>query len=282
MLKKLMKHEYKATARFFLPAYGIFAALLAVQRLSLIGAVQLEKVGGLAETLMTFFMGLVTVVTVLGLMAMAIAPFVYAVIRFWRNMLGDEGYLSFTLPVSTGKNVMAKLLVAGTWFVVTSVVTVLCGILYGLTIDAAAIGAGFASVGEAFSRSLHMIGGWTIVFVVLMLLAVLSQLARDLMTVYSSMSIGQMASHHKLLASAGAYVGIGFITATILQVVMVCAAFLYGDSIVEFMNAVTFSAVDGAMLICSILLVIVLYNMVIFTIHFFLSRHFLTKKLNLA
>ena len=82
MLRKLLKQEFRATARVMLPLY------------------------------------LVTFVLVL-------AALIQAVLRFRSNLLGDEGYVMFTLPVSTHQLVWAKLITSVVWFLGAAVIDVL-------------------------------------------------------------------------------------------------------------------------------------------------------------
>ena len=44
-----------------------------------------------------------------------VVSLVVVIQRFYKSLLGDEGYLMFTLPVETWKLVMSKLLVAIFW-----------------------------------------------------------------------------------------------------------------------------------------------------------------------
>ena len=60
---------------------------------------------------------------------MIAAAFVMCIIvtiqRFYKNLLGSEGYLMFTLPVSTTANILSKAITAFIWIIATSLVTLL-------------------------------------------------------------------------------------------------------------------------------------------------------------
>ena len=45
--------------------------------------------------------------------------------RFYKNLLGDEGYIMFTLPASVHQHVWSKLIVSAVWFIATGVVVFL-------------------------------------------------------------------------------------------------------------------------------------------------------------
>lgn len=123
MLGKLMKHEFRATGRFGLPLCGVMIALSVVAGMALrVGASgrynQWEEVG-------TF----IVVLYGLSVFAVAIGIFVILVQHFKRNLLGDEGYLMRTLPVSIHELLLSKLFVALLWYAAATLFIILSGLL---------------------------------------------------------------------------------------------------------------------------------------------------------
>ena len=98
MLKKLLKHEFRATARTY---GGLYLALLAVS--VLFGA----SIRGWNGTNSDAYS------TAVGLLSLAYT----AVQRFYGNLLGREGYLMHTLPVTEAQLVGAKLISGTVWSV---------------------------------------------------------------------------------------------------------------------------------------------------------------------
>ena len=97
MLGKLLKDELKASARTFLPLY------LALIVVSIIAAVSGKTTSLLAQGISGFVMG--------GLFISLIVLTIMVIIqRFSKNLLEDEGYLMFTLPVSSKKLIISKCL----------------------------------------------------------------------------------------------------------------------------------------------------------------------------
>lgn len=120
MLSKLMKHELRATRRTMLPAILIMLAVSLAARFSVNTLVTSDNdVLNLLGTLLVVAYAIV----VAGL---TIVCLVLMVLRFYKNMMGDEGYLMFTLPVSVHQHIWSKLLVAAFWMVL-SVLTILLG-----------------------------------------------------------------------------------------------------------------------------------------------------------
>lgn len=75
------------------------------------------------------FLALLSGIIIFGFVLALIATFVVAVIlailRFRSNLMADEGYVMFTLPVSTHTLVWSKLIVSAVWFLGAVVVDVL-------------------------------------------------------------------------------------------------------------------------------------------------------------
>lgn len=110
MLGKLLKQDFRATARIMLPLYaavpvlGLFTNL--ITRLC-------ENQNGF---LIRAIGALVSFVFSLALIAAVVTTVVLMILRFYRNLMTDEGYLMFTLPVSTTELICSKLIVSVVWF----------------------------------------------------------------------------------------------------------------------------------------------------------------------
>ena len=118
MLRKLLKQEFRATARVMLPLYLVtFVLALAVRLVLLLSQNQvlLDSVGG--RTLRAILLGVSVTAFVVATIATFLAALIQAVLRFRSNLLGDEGYVMFTLPVSTHQLVWASSLprLSGFW-----------------------------------------------------------------------------------------------------------------------------------------------------------------------
>lgn len=288
MLKKLLKHEFIATRRFFLPVYAGFAGLLVLDRLSMVLRDALRDQGGFLNTLSSLLGGILIAASVLAIIALALAPLIYSIVRFRRNLLSDEGYLSFTLPVTPAQHLWAKLLTTVVWGIVTLIVAIACGILFFLTVEPTETCKVLEAIGGAIPRAYKIIHGWAIVLPIVFLLAILTQFGNNILSLYSAMSIGQSASKHKVLTAVGVFFGITAAETAVLEVLGVGALTLFGEAWVEKMEqtsnmaAITVTDSFPFRFVFGILLVAILWNVLMGVLHFFLSRYFLTKKLNLS
>ena len=82
--------------------------------------------GGLA----TMLGGLLAVVMVLAIIAACFLVFFIICAQFYRNLMTDEGYLTFTLPVKTSEILWSKLITAMLWTIISSVVIGLCVLMF--------------------------------------------------------------------------------------------------------------------------------------------------------
>lgn len=125
MLMKLMKHELRGTARTMWPMY--LAALV----LSVFMALVVRFWDGADSMILNLLVALLMFLYVALLTALFIVVMVMMINRFKNNLLQDEGYVMFTLPVSNHQLIWSKIIVSCLWFVVTLLVVCLSVILVG-------------------------------------------------------------------------------------------------------------------------------------------------------
>lgn len=121
MLKQLLKYEFKATKRLY---FGLY---LALALLSVVLGVTFRQEHALAHS--TSFQNLeviLMIVYVSVILAIAVLCFVNTVQRFCRNLLGREGYLMHTLPVTETQLILSKLLTSMVWVLCSGLVGVVC------------------------------------------------------------------------------------------------------------------------------------------------------------
>lgn len=129
MLKKLIKHEFRATGRVMGPLFLIILVLALTANLSLHFLLNARSFfPNLMGGLLMFAFGI-------GMAALVIISIVLMVERFRANLMGDEGYVMFTLPVSRHRLVWSKIIVSTVWFIATTLVEALAMLLCVLDLD---------------------------------------------------------------------------------------------------------------------------------------------------
>ncbi len=110
MLNKLLKYEFRDTART-IPLFYLVSLIFA-------GLVLLAKLLNIEWFQMT-----TSIVLLLLGIAVSIITFVIIIIRFYKNLYSNEGYLMFTLPVKPGLLLASKSIAAFFWIILSYCVT---------------------------------------------------------------------------------------------------------------------------------------------------------------
>ena len=116
MLRKLLKHEFRATGRVMLPLFLIVLGTAVGANLSV--RVLLDTPNKVLDILG----GLLIVAFAIAIFGVCIMSVVVMVQRFYKNLLQDEGYVMMTLPVSVHQHIWSKLIVSAVWFALTLIV----------------------------------------------------------------------------------------------------------------------------------------------------------------
>ena len=124
MLGKLMKYDLRSGIRTFALIWIGLAALAAINGLTL----RIAFDGDIQSKLANFIITVLPMVLLVALyVAMGIFMLVFIINRFYKGLLGDEGYLMFTLPVSVSEHIGSKLLTSMIFQIGSFAVAVLSG-----------------------------------------------------------------------------------------------------------------------------------------------------------
>jgi len=205
MLGKLMKHEFRATARLMLPLYIVIAALAVFTRVSGWVLESSKQNSGLLSVVN----GLLLFLFVVSLIASVIFAVVLMVVRFYKNLMTDQGYLMFTLPTDIHGLLWSKLFVSVIWFLGTILVDLLaCFIVVyqsGMALDI------YNGLRDLFSQltSYYALNGAA--FLLELLLFVVLSMLVGCLCFYAPISIGNSFSNHKGLLSVVFFFAIQFV-----------------------------------------------------------------------
>ena len=197
MLGKLIGYETKAFGRIMLPLYGATLAFALFTGLS-IRFLPSDTLEGLPGALLFMLYGML-------IMAIFIMTGVLSVTRFYKNLLGLEGYLMFSLPTNT-----ASLIASNVAF---------------MAIALSALGAGGI---DAFKELLHFFRHPEILqhlsqisgVLILTVLMIIAGTAASIIRIYAGIAIGHQFNDHRILFSIVALIAfniIGTIWSTLLS-----------------------------------------------------------------
>ncbi|MGL6106888.1 ABC transporter permease [Romboutsia sp.] len=276
MLGKLLKYELKATSRVFLPLYITLLVVALIN--SFFVNSEMFQIQGL---LMMVFGAL--------LIAMFVITFVVLLQRFSKNLLGDEGYLIFTLPVSSNTIILSKYLVALLWTVLSAVAAILAfflvtiiPIVKDLNWELSYI---FQSIGELFNVIFTQ-GYWPYAFNFILLIFL--GYSVFIFTVYLALSMGQLPvfNKHRNLASFISFIALNILFSFVQNLL---GLFLFNNANEGMMLNVDVNTVNGIStiphdiisLINTGLISSTIFNLVLLIGLFFATKYILDRKLNL-
>lgn len=209
MLRKLLKLEFKATGRTFLPLYLALIILAVVQRISMI-------INSNVTETVAYQVFSTIIPTLFGVVVVAICAMTLFVMiqRFHKNLLGNEGYLMFTLPVKSSQLIWSKLIPVIVWCIVSVFVGSLAFMI--LFVNPISLSEFIQEFKMEFSmiplsdlRSVIQLG---IEFILLCI----AGLASQILSIYMCLAIGHLASKHRILTAFGVYVALNIVLSNMM------------------------------------------------------------------
>jgi hypothetical protein len=269
MLRKLIKYEIKATQRIFLPIFGLI--LICSLLIKAFFALNYDIDGPMAAPF-----GITIFVYGLLIAAAFVMTLVVTIERYRKNLLGDEGYLSFTLPVKVHSHIDCKMITSVMWAILSLIVAL---ISIFIIVGGDVTKDDWSNFGKAVGYIFGNFGGWatlmTVEGIVLFLVTNLSFILK----IYLSISVGNFSSKHKMLASFGTFVGLSVVENIVFSIAVRIGIKLNIDQWLSVMSKQyvigSFQTVS-AFLGCAILL-----GAVFGAAYYFLTNWILSKKLNL-
>ena len=277
MLGKLIKHELRGSGRTMLP-FILVSLFLAVMAGFSMRAMEQQQ----DYSWFHILFGIVIFLFVAGLIAVCIMSVVVVINRFRQNLLGDEGYLMFTLPVSVDEHIWSKLIVSAIWFAATGLTCMLAVVLMLLCnvdlfdIDWSEVGYVMGELGRMLKEFgiLHIVGYGLELLVMFFVGCCVSCL-----TFYCAMAIGYSFANRKVLLSILAFFGLDiFFSMLQSSLVMLLNAI---PGVERFMENLDLSRVNAAGSVHIVLLCWILYLVIYAAVLYIPTRLLLKKKLNL-
>lgn len=270
MLGKLIKHEFKATYANYLFIYVAIILLTLINKVFWI--INIDNV------IINAVRGFITVIYMIIIFASFVVTIIFIIQRFYKNLLKEEGYLSFTLPVGVGQHIISKLIVSFIWSVLTIIAVILSLIIMALN-------TGFISEISNNWRGLMLLidiygleGN-----VVLIIILVISSLLYMILMFYASMSLGQLFSKYKILGSVVCFFGLYVLSQVVSFTMFVLNMFGNYNLIMSLENEVMNPqmAIELFGLFSKIFLTAIIFQIIFIAIYYLITYFTLNKRLNL-
>lgn len=265
MLRKLLNYEFKATGRIFLLFFIAMVALAGINRLFM--------EFNLFEQRLAIIPGITVGLYVMMIFATFVLTFVVMIQRFYKNLLGDEGYLMFTLPVKPGAHIISKMLVSFAWLVASVAVTVLSILILSInTKSMEVLGRLLEEIGLLFTGNY---GSNPLLFTLEIIIGGIVCIFTSILMVYAAIAIGHLCHSHRVLAAFGAYLGL-------MVVIQVISALVMSIPFFDMIAEQVFTQESMFQWTTWILLPIQIGLDVLFGVGYYLvTKYIFTKRLNL-
>lgn len=280
MLGKLLKYDTKSLSKLIFPisliallATGIGCGLIAFMQ-TFDTNVQSETVIGI---IVNMSCGMMIFFCVLALIGFAIAVQIILINRYYNSFFTDEGYLTFTLPVTTHSLLISKTVSAVLFSFYACVIEFVCIVAYVLTMVSCIDGVD--ALGRIPHQILEMISSqygidYISMFVTYCALFFVGQ-AVSVMIIYLSFTIGSVvATKHRVLAGIGIYFLITIIMTTVQDVISSVVLFMF-DAQSAFLYA------TGSWMLITLWINISIMILAGF-VCYFIMHYLLKNKLNLS
>lgn len=277
MFGKLMKYELRYLIRIFAPMWAVVLSLCVLSRLVLRpdmeGMMYVEGTEAIIPVL-------VVMLAVFSILTMMIVSTVVLLMRFYKGMYGDEGYLMFTLPVTSGELIHSKALSAMIMMIGTELLT-FAGVMVMISYPEVwgELGMTFR---EMFRMLLEMNGLNGLEFIVLSVWTIVVGLlstAQGIYMVYLAISLGQLWKKHPVAGAIVAY----YLMMSVLGVIQTLAGQLFGESALELLaNLIGMdSSGNYGAIMAVVLMAMSVYAIILSVVSFVGTKLILDKKLNI-
>ena len=271
MTGKLMKYEFRSVFKQIgviwaaLPAVAILTSFtgwiyarsaLAQENDQLLGAL-------LSRIPMFLYVGL--------FIALVVATLFVVVMRFYKGLLKEEGYLMHTLPVKEWQLIASKGVTATVTVLISMVLAAVSIVLLNLVGNLSGILYFLQATGETVQRYPE-----SLLYCLEALLVVLAGIMTEVYKIYTSLSIGQLMAKHRMIWSVAAYIGIGVVL-TLLGSILLTAL---GHPIVVISDRI-FTDFSYRQIVQTVLGTAFVYFAVQIAIFHVVSERILSLKLNL-
>lgn len=274
MLIKLLKHEFRATGRIMLPMYLVLLATAIGSNLSgrwMIGS---------SHTVINTLGVLIVTAFGIAIFGACVLAFVLMIQRFYKNLLQDEGYLMFTLPVSVHQHIWAKLIVSAVWFIATVLVIIAAGLI--VAYDVRFLRGFFEFLGEILSGlrllKINEALNGTVFLVEFLALIFLSLVAFSLQF-YAALAAGHSFPSHKMVLSVGCFFLFQFVVQFLGSLLLIGLSNV--DFISPFRAFEQYFDVHAAAAIHAALVILIVLVVIYGAIFYGVTIFFLKRRLNL-
>lgn len=275
MLKKLLKYDFQSVLKhWWIAAISSFV-------LSFVGGGCLSLLNSEKElpALLYPFAGFALILVILSFVVFYFISFIFVFVRFYRNFFTDEGYLTFTLPVTRAQLLNSKLIMSVATLFVTLLVYVL-EILIVLCIgfsDAVFTPEFWQELGNGIALLWDNAGGYLIIYLLELLVLIILLFVFSTLFLFCCITFASIITKKaKVLVAIGIYYVANSIFSFVVQMF-----YLFGlTSLVTQISDLSMET--GMPVLALILLGIICFVAIFCALLYTLQYWMMDRKLNLS
>lgn len=273
MLKSLIKHEFRATSKKMWP---IFIGMLVLSLITRFGAMPLLRLN--SNFLVKVLAVLIVIGFGIGIFSLGLIPLIVSGGRFKKSILGQEGYLTMSLPVSSHQLIGAKLITNAVWYLLSGVLLLvliffMAGNLSQLTAIPDFFSAIFKTISKFDKEDMVQIGH-SLLTCLEILLDMVAGISLLTVMCYAAYSIGYSVNKRKNLLT----VVLIFVFFQLIAWAAIGSLVLFGEK--ELGGEVTL-LIEGFKVMERFLAEEFIIIAVLGAVFYFITNFFITRKLNL-
>lgn len=272
MTGKLIKYEIKSSFKLFAV---IWIALLAAAFLVSMVTEAMAKIMPVdfEQSNISTLLGIVTMFIYIAIfVALVVITTVIIIMRFYKGLLTDEGYLMHTLPVKPWQLITAKGTVATGIVIISIIVAVLSIIVLNGLWNIKDVLEFLAEVVEFFSDYPEYI---LVLFEGIIL--IIASIMASVYQVYAALTIGQLSNKYRLIISLAAYIGINII----LSFVGTAAIIIASETGFDYWLVDTLDNMNEFGSVQLVMIASLVITILILAVFHIIAERILSKKLNL-
>ncbi len=266
MLKKLLKYEFRS----YLKLWAIFSSILLSASITTSVVYEISFDSESPIFIISIFM---LIFTIAGGSAYLISPFIMSIVRFYKNLFSDEGYLTFTLPIKKTDIINSKIISSSLLFFASLVIYLISMCICSNAMFTSSL----LDFTFEFRNFISQGSVWSLIFIIelvasFVILCVLIATV-VLLCITFACTITKKA---RVITAIGIYYG-SYVVTIILMIIM-SASFASGYEI----YTETLPETLHIPMLCLIWLVIMILFSIIFFLLYLAEYRLIDKKLNLA
>lgn len=220
MLIKLLKKDFQATSRYFIPLIIGFIIISIFSKI-------LFEVGIVSSTDSNFILTMALILFLLYIIcivAFFILTYVIIVGDFYKTMVSEQAYLTHTLPVKTSTLLNSKMIVSIVWQILVSILILLSCILFVL--------GHINDINPDFIIEFEMAMGMSIpAYLLLIAVSVFLSSCFSPLLYFVSIALGHLFGKHRILGAILCYIGIYSVLQVISTIMLISSGYFLSNSV---------------------------------------------------